>query len=303
MPQPASESIQQAKSLMNALQFSSAQRLFENALQVDPQSVEARIGLGRLALMRNEKELGEKYLDEVLFTQPTNAEALALKGISRMQDEDWQGAVSFLEKARKSDPDLAMVYFNLARSYRKLRNLEEAEKYARKAIELDANDYQSHTELSFHLAKAGKTKEALQELNQAIKINPLFAKGYLILANVYKQSGIPDLAIQVLNQGLSRNKNAIPLYEELSNIYGSKNDYRAAYRQALELIKRRNYFADYLRLGCYALGISDQEAATKAFRRAMELAGTSTESQEAIRKICGQESLAKQATELFASLR
>ena len=48
--------LQQGKDLMSALQFQPAQKLFEKVLESEPQSVDARVWLGRLALIRNQKD-------------------------------------------------------------------------------------------------------------------------------------------------------------------------------------------------------------------------------------------------------
>src|ERR1043166_1478664 len=99
----SAELLQQGKALMNGLQFQPAQKLFEKVLETEPKSVDARIGLGRLALISNKKDQGVKFLDEALQLQPNHAEALALKGVSKMQEEDWKGAVELFNQARQSD--------------------------------------------------------------------------------------------------------------------------------------------------------------------------------------------------------
>lgn len=265
----SAEVLQQAKGLMNALQFESAQKLFEKALESEPQSVDARIGLGRLALIRNETDHGVQLLDEALRIQPQNAEALALKGVSRMQVEDWKGAADLLAKARTSDQTLKMTYYNLAHSYRKLGNLADAETAARKAIELDDKDFQAHSELSYILSQTKRKKEAVEEMHKAIRINPLFLKGYLVLGAVYKSAGKNDEAIALYQQAFRHLPKVPILLEELCDLYMGKSDYRSAYLLAVGVISMRKDFKDYLRLGSCALGIQDREKAEKAFHLAL----------------------------------
>lgn len=281
----SAELLQQAKGLMNALQFEPAQKLFEKALESEPQSVDARIGLGRLALIRNETDQGVQLLDEALRMQPQNAEALALKGVSRMQIEDWKGAADLLAKARTSDQSLQMTYFNLAHSYRKLGNLADAETAARKAIELDDKDFQAHSELSYIFSQTKRGREAVEEMYEAIRINPLFLKGYLVLGTLYKSAGKIDEAIDLYKQAFRRLPKVPILLEELSDLYAAKSDYRSAYLFAVGLISTRKDFKDYLRLGSYALAIQDEEKAEKAFRIALTRGYDPVQADQYLKKI------------------
>ena len=277
--------LQQGKDLMSGLQFQPAQKLFEKVLESEPQSVDARVWLGRLALIRNQKDQGVQLLDEALKLQPGNAEALALKGVSKMQAEDWKGAVDLLNQARSSDPNLPMIYYNLAHSYRKLGNLMEAEAAARKAIELDNKDFQAHSELSYILGQTGRVKEGIDEMLKAIQINPLFLKGYLVLGTLFKSAGKNDAAIDLYRQALRHVPTALPIFEELCDLYFAKGDYGSAYRDAVVLITRRNDFRDYLRLGSYALGIKEQAKAEKAFHKAKSLNYESAAAGQYLKKI------------------
>jgi len=295
----SAELLQQGKALMNGLQFQPAQKLFEKVLETEPKSVDARIGLGRLALINNKKDQGVKFLDEALQLQPNHAEALALKGVSKMQEEDWKGAVDLFNQARQADPTLPMIYFNLAHSYRKLGKLKEAEDACRKAIELDDKDFQAHSELSYLLGQTGRVKEGIEEMLKAVQINPFFLKGYLVLGKLYKTAKKHDEAIALYRQALKRLPIATPLYEELCDLHAEKRDYKAAYLDAVFLITRRNDYRDYLRLGSYALAINDTPKAEKAFRTAVKFKNDPVGSQEFMKTILAEDnSLYDQADKL-----
>jgi tetratricopeptide (TPR) repeat protein len=300
----SAELIQQGKAFMNGLQFQPAQKLFEKVLETEPKSVDARIGLGRLALISNQKDQGVKFLDEALQLHPNHAEALALKGVSKMQEEDWKAAVELFNQAKQSDPNLPMIYFNLAHSYRKLGNLKDAEAAARKAIELDAKDFQAHSELSYILGQTGKVKEGIEEMLKAIRINPLFLKGYLVLGKLYKTAGKNDAAIELYRQALKHLPSAMPVYEELCDLYVAKQDYKSAYLDAVFLITRRNNFRDYLRLGSYAVGIDDTQKAEKAFRTARKLKDDPQASDEFLKNIlAGDNTLYEKADKLRKAIQ
>jgi len=267
----SAEYLQQANQLMSVLQFQNAEKLYQKVLETEPKSIDARVGLGRLALIRHQTDQGVQLLEEALRLQPNHAEALALKGVSRMQAEDWKSAVELLNQARNADPNLQMTYYNLAHSYRKLGNLQEAETAVKKAIALNDKDFQSHAELSYIYGQSKKVKEGIEEMLKAIEINPYFLKGYLVLAALYRTAAKHDLAIELYRQALGKVPAALMVYEELSDTHVAKGDYKAAYMDAVTLVTKRNDFRDYLRLGSYALALKDPSRAEKAFQNAQAL--------------------------------
>src|ERR1700722_14581858 len=118
---------------MEMLRFLEAERCFREALRQDPESAGALAGLARLALIGNKLDEGRQLLDRALLLHPACAEVLALKGVYFMQREDFHKAVDLLEKAKAADPALNMIYFNLGKSYRALRQFAKAEQALRRA--------------------------------------------------------------------------------------------------------------------------------------------------------------------------
>jgi tetratricopeptide (TPR) repeat protein len=271
MENSSTQLIEEGKHLMTKLQFHEAEERFQKALQEDPRSADALVWLGRLALMRDQKDEGVKLIDQALDVQPRNAEALAMKGVYFMQKEDWEHAVEMLEKAKDADPNLEMTYYNLGKSYRKLRQYQLAEMNVRIAIERNAKHFQAHSELSNILGQTGRIKEGIEEMVAAIRINPLYLKGYLVLGTLYQRAGKGNLAIALYKEGLKHNPNAIVLREELCNLFALQLNFRAAMAEALEIVKRRSDYRDYLRVGNLAIALSELETAEKAYKTSIRL--------------------------------
>lgn len=268
----STEFIQQGKDLMGKLKFMEAEDRFKKALEADSRSADALVWLGKLSLMKDQKEEGLRLIDQALTYQPRHAEALATKGIYYIQIADYQKAIDSLEEAKKADPKLEMTYYNLGKAYRELGQFDQAEEALRKAIELNPKQYQAHSELSYILGQTGRVAEGIREMVAAIKINPLYLKGYLVLGALYKNAGKGDLVIDLYKEGLRHNPNAIPLREELCAMYMLKMDLRAAYAEALEIVKRRkNFYGDYLRLGNLAIANGEFETAEKAYKTSIQL--------------------------------
>lgn len=294
------ELIQEGKQLMEKLRFPEAEQRFKKALESDSRSADALVWLGRLALMKEQPQEGLRLLDEALRYAPNHAEALALKGIHHMKSEDYEKAIEFLEQAKASDPKLEMIYYNLGKSYREIGQFQKAEELVRKAIEMNPKQYQAYSELSYILGQTGRPTEGIKAMVEAIKINPLYLKGYLVLGELYKRGGKGDLAIQLYKEGLKHNPNALPLREALCNMYALKLDYRAAYAEALEVVKRRkNHHSDYLRLGNFAVALGEFEVAEKSYKTATQLEPNSWEGHYNLAELYMGANLKKEAKEHY----
>jgi superkiller protein 3 len=261
--------IEKGMQQLNNLQFSQATESFENALKKDPRSVKARTELARINFAQKKYEQADRFIDEALKIQPSNAEGLALKGVSSMEKESWEEAVAYLEKAKEADPQLEMTYINLSKSQRNLGDFRSAEEAARTAIKLNPENYQAHSQLSAVLLKMNRKKEGLMELIEAVRINPLYVRGYLIIGRIFQSSGKIDASIRIYRRGLAINPLAIPLRAELASAYAFKGNYESAYKEAIVIGSSRGNDNDWLRVGIFAIVLHKFEKAEKAFKKAL----------------------------------
>lgn len=295
----ATQMLDQAKQDLNKLQFSAAETAFQSALKTDTSSVEARIGLGRIRLLKGETEIAKLLVREALQLSPQNAEALALKGILCMQQNAWKEAIPYLEKAGQEDPQLEMAYVNLATCHRKLGHFKAAEDAARKAIKLNSKNHLPHAELSAVMMKTKRLAAGIQEMITAIRINPLYLRGYVLLGRVYQVAGKMDLAIRIYEEGLKHNPLAIRLRAELAGAFAFIGDFQSAYRQAVRIAITRGTDADWLRLGNCALAIGQFEKAEKAFQKALKKNARSWEAHYNLAELYSAAKLHKNAKENY----
>src|SRR5437667_12783386 len=108
----ATEFAEQGKEFFNKLKLAEAEKSFQSALKADGNSIEARIGLARICILRKKTSEGESLLNDALQLAPQDAEALALRGLLFMQSELWNEALNYFEKAREGDPKLIMREFS-----------------------------------------------------------------------------------------------------------------------------------------------------------------------------------------------
>ena len=77
-----------------------------------------------------------EYYDEVLLIEPSNADALHLKGLVRFAWGDKDAAIELIELAIEYGGDMAVQLGNLGEVYRVAGRYEDAERVLRRATEL-----------------------------------------------------------------------------------------------------------------------------------------------------------------------
>jgi tetratricopeptide (TPR) repeat protein len=266
----ASERIERGASLAGKFRFAEAEKEFRAALQLDPVSLDARTRLARLLILKNTEE-SLRLSDEVLTREPSHAEALAVKGICFFTQGKYPEAIECLQKARSIKPQPGMIDGVLARALRKTGDLNGAEEAARKAIQSDPHNYEAFSELSFVLVQKGRVQEGILKMLEAVRINPLFAKGYLILAELYHRAKQEALAIRICREGLKHSPDVIPLHELLMTLLAGQGDFKGAYVEGVETAIRRQSGKDYILLGDLAVRLNDHEHALLAYQRALSV--------------------------------
>ncbi len=108
--------------LMESYDYASAATAFEEALELSPDSTEARLRLA-FAESNNYKASGdpgraERLLDEVLAREPENIQALYLRGILHINAGEAEMALPLLEQVVKLEQHDAFAWYVLARAKR-----------------------------------------------------------------------------------------------------------------------------------------------------------------------------------------
>jgi len=135
----------QPRSLTNT---EAAQRLFEQALALDPRSVDAQIGLG------------------------TVLAATVLNGLSSSVSQDQTRAEQLLLEAVDRDPDRSMARYAMAVLRQSQNRLAEARIEAEKAIALDPNFAFAHHMLGSTLLLMGQPEAAIPQIEKALRLSP-----------------------------------------------------------------------------------------------------------------------------------
>ena len=116
-------------------------------------------------------QISEGYLQE-------NIDAILyfVLGIKAQDAQDYQKAINLLQKIKAKDDH---VYFHLGVNYYYLNNWEESEKHYKKALEINPNLAEAHSNYGVLLKeKLGRNKEAENHYKRALEINPKKANAH-----------------------------------------------------------------------------------------------------------------------------
>ncbi|TJV40034.1 MAG: tetratricopeptide repeat protein, partial [Mesorhizobium sp.] len=112
-----------------------AEKLARRAIALAPDEPDGHRTLGRILLIRTEYDQARNALQRAIDLNPSDANALAVRGTLRSFDGDLPGAIQSLELALKYDPMLQPNYhFDLAISYYLARRHEDALRVAERGI-------------------------------------------------------------------------------------------------------------------------------------------------------------------------
>jgi tetratricopeptide (TPR) repeat protein len=141
--------------------------------------------LGTLYSLKQENDKAMEAFRTSIDIEPVNPDALnKISGIYIVK-KDFKTAGSFLEKARKINPNLRKLYFHLAQVEDAGGNIDKAIDYYKKELEGYPQDYKSAYNLAENLRKKGQNEKAIQYYRQAIDSNPRFNIPYFMISKYY----------------------------------------------------------------------------------------------------------------------
>ena len=196
--------------------LSEARRLFERALALDPDNVDAIVSAAR-----TESAFAWSHMSDDRATHLAAAEALAVKALSiapekapghvclglvRIYSNRVAQGIAELERALAIDRNLADAhgYIGIAKCF--LGRAEETEAHVHNALRLSPRDtfaYLWRTYLGVARVFLGKDEDAVSQLRHAIEINRNFHPAHFYLAAALAGLGRLDEARVAAKEGLS----------------------------------------------------------------------------------------------------
>ena len=188
---------------------------FKEAIQLDPEFVEAHYNLGLTYVDQGELELAVAEQQEAIGLAPDLAEAhnglgMAYYGLGRVDE-----AIAAYEEAIELDPDLSDAHFNLGHAYSDLGQHEQALAAYREAAQLEPDDHEIHHNVGVACIKQGMVTDAIEAWETAAGINPDFAETHYALGLAYIDVKRYADAVDELNEALKLEPDRDRAYKHL----------------------------------------------------------------------------------------
>ncbi|GIS59275.1 MAG: hypothetical protein CM1200mP2_15000 [Planctomycetaceae bacterium] len=117
------------------------------------------------------------------------ARAWYMTGRYRIAKGDFKGGLSAFEKAVKQDPQQVAIYREMLQVALRLNRVDDAVRYAQKAVSLNPDDYQLLRWLSRQMIRQQKLPQAIKLLEQARRSKAIDHKS-VVFVNVMRDLGL-----------------------------------------------------------------------------------------------------------------
>jgi adenylate cyclase len=166
---------------------------------------------------------------------------------------DFESAREMFSNAIDIDAGYALAWAGLADTYTEFwrnyesteKNLGQAEKASREAVELDPNLAEAHASMGFALGQRQRYDEAAASFRRAMELNPRLFEAYYYYGTVAFSAGRLETAAEMYEKATEVAPDEIRALQLLPQIYtrlGRQAAADAANRQRVEVVERRLEF-------------------------------------------------------------
>ena len=185
---------------------------------------------------------------------------------------DYDLAIRLLKRLTQEFPDEMGLQQELAATYIRSGNDEQALSLYQKILQNDRNDFGALIAIGGIYRRLRKYEESVSVLERALALDGNSVQTYYTLGFTYKQMGRFDDALECFDQVISQDPGDILAYNHLGSIYSMRGDSKnaiAAYQRGLQLdanhpIIHYNLAQEYENLGYFDEVMEEYEATLRA---------------------------------------
>lgn len=231
--------------------------LFTKATERDPEFARAFAAIAMayyyLDIFRTEKQYVEQvhyHAEKAFLIDPQLPQSLVAKAFSYMMKQDYETAITYLEKALDYHPNSAFVLKYLAEFYTNHHpNTEKYLEYSLKGLQVEkgVNDSSANSFMYLHVSNSfmqtGFLDEALLYINLSLDYNPKniysqYVKAYIEYAKDMDLNVLQNKLLEVLKMDSTR----IDVVQEVAKTYYLQDNYEIAYLYYKALLNARKKY-------------------------------------------------------------
>ncbi len=237
----------QAHQQMQQGNIAAARKLCNQILETNPTDADANNLLGIMASNQGDLQRAKDYFESGLSQHPKHIYLLNSFGSVSLQLGEFSQAEVCLEKAIQQKPDFTNAIYNLSRLKTTLQRYSDAELLLKQVIQLEPENADALANLSDIEEKQNNLTLATQYAEKALSINPRNLIARLTLSNVHFRNENYQAAIQELIPTLSPGQNLTPInYSLVVGGIAQAYDKMKQYPEAFDHYQKSNQALHYL---------------------------------------------------------
>ena len=146
--------------------------LWSNTIQVSPDSLVARGGLGMAYLEKGMLDEAARQFEEAIKRYPKHHKSYYNLGVVYHRRGDLKKALEYFRRSIALNPDSVRAHYNLATIYLQQQQWELAIRHYVKVNELDPEIATAHFNLGMAYANLGNLKSAVSEWEKVLELDP-----------------------------------------------------------------------------------------------------------------------------------
>lgn len=220
----AAQRAELGESFYNSGDVDTALVQFEQAVSQQPNNINYLYEYGLLLIELDRNDEATRVADQMLTLNPDDPRGYALKANSIVWS-DPATAIPIALQGREvaGDAQFAPIHATLAIGYTLIGRFDEALQEGELATRINPMDAGAHRSYHYPLLFTGNYTEAINQLQQAIAINPNLAAPYFELASLYRAPAInrPEMAVSIYNEVLRIEPDNERAYARLCQTYAA----------------------------------------------------------------------------------
>lgn len=213
--------IEEGIALQNQRRFVDAERLYQSVLHENPEHPDALNLMGILAVEANQTKIALSYLEKAVKLEPKIAMYRNNLGNTLIISTRYKDALLHLRRAVAIDPNYTEAWSNLGKASRLNGDIAEAAKFFKKALAISPGFLNAQTGLAEIASETGQFEQAQAKFEHILILNPQNLDALCGLAMVKKYAS-DDPLIKTYEQWLRsttlRDDQRAPLHHAFAKI-------------------------------------------------------------------------------------
>lgn len=184
-------------------QWRVAVRHYEGVRERDAANIDARLGLARIYAVSDQVALAETIVDEVLAIDADNQDARAIRGVARIRAGETGAGEFDLRRVLEQEPSNETAATALASLLARSGSFAEAIAVLRTALGADPSFTDASLLIAEILRVAGRLEDAAGEIERLVQDEPDRLQYRVALARLYQAADRPERIEQVLRAAVA----------------------------------------------------------------------------------------------------